>query len=70
MSKRRMTMAEAQAQCTAWRIEGRRTRDPKLMKKAAKLEAKFRNHPDYENDQAFIMRMQSGRHLGWLAGKP
>lgn len=54
-----MTMKQAQKKCRAWREKG----DKRSLAAAARLEAKFRDDPDYESDMAFFMRIQSGEHL-------
>lgn len=51
-----MTMKQAQAKCRRWRTKG----DARSLRAADRLEAKFRDHPDYESDMAYIMRAQSG----------
>ncbi len=50
-------MYDAQSECRRLRAKG----DPKSMKQAQKLQNKFRDHPNYESDQAWTTRMQAGR---------
>lgn len=50
-----MTMEQAQAKCRHWRAKG----DKRSLAAAARLEAEFRNHPDYESDAAYFLRMQA-----------
>lgn len=58
MPKPTMTIREAQKECTRLRALG----DPKSLKRAQKLENSFRDHPDYEDDHAWLTRMQAGAH--------
>jgi hypothetical protein len=53
-------MKEAQRKCSAWRVKG----DVRSLAAARKLEASFMDHPDYESDQAYFLRIQSGESLG------
>lgn len=54
--KRKLTMKQAQALCRCWRDNG----DAESLAKAARLEAEYRNHPDYESDTAWLLRKQAG----------
>jgi uncharacterized protein involved in type VI secretion and phage assembly len=49
-------MKQAQARCRRWRRKG----DKRSLAAADRLEAKFRDHPDYESDYAWFIRVQSG----------
>lgn len=51
-----LTMKQAQKQCRDLRQRG----DKKSLAKANAIEAKFKDHPDYESDDAWLLRMQSG----------
>jgi hypothetical protein len=52
-----MTIKQAQAKCRAWRRKG----DKASLANANRLQAQFSNHPDYESDSAWLLRMQAGR---------
>lgn len=62
------SMRKAQAKCRSLRDRARRFRSngaiqaaEVLEKEARKLEATFRDHPEYESDEAFFLRAQGGR---------
>lgn len=51
-----MTMKQAQAKCRRWREKG----DKKSLRKADKLQARFKDHRDYEDVHTWLLRVQSG----------
>jgi hypothetical protein len=51
-----MTMKQAQARCRALRRKG----DRRSLMEADRIQAQFANHPNYESDAAWLLRMQSG----------
>jgi len=54
------TMREAQRECRRLRAFS----DHAAHKRAAEIEAQWRNHPDYESDLACIMRAQAAPRTG------
>ena len=57
MARKHRTMREAQAECRRLRERG----DASSLEMANKIEASWMTHPDYESDQACLLRVQAGR---------
>lgn len=59
-----MTMKQAQEKCGRWReaaVYAPPAMAKRLNNQANRLEAKFRDNPDYESDHMWLLRMQSGQ---------
>jgi hypothetical protein len=50
-------MKEAQAECRRLREKG----DAVSLAEANKIESEWVDHPDYESDHAYVLRVQAGR---------
>lgn len=56
VKKSKLTINRAQSRCRQLRARG----DKISLAKASYLEAKFKKHPDYESDLAWLLRKQAG----------
>ena len=57
MIRKHRTMKEAQAECRRLREKG----DAVSLAEANKIESEWVDHPDYESDHAYVLRVQAGR---------